>query len=143
MTPAALAAELSAAYAQEASLYSQALGMAEQWPRCQDSPETCLQRIRETLARVQDIENQLTPVKAAWQDAACRPTGTLAAILAQVADLIQRLQACLAALRLETERQKNELAPALDDVIRRQQMGRAYGQVQQATAHGGGLADGQ
>lgn len=128
MSAPLLSAELDAAYRAEAAIYMQALRLAEQWfSGSPEAGEPVLARITELLAEVQGIEDRLTLVKTQWRYRGCNPSGALADTLSEVADLIRKLQAQLDRVRQQTQQHKDELAPELDDVIRSQQMRRAYG----------------
>ncbi len=126
---AALDAVLTAAYTEEAELYAQALALAEQMahedPRG-ERVDALLTRVRAFLGQVETIEERLAAAKAQWQQEGQRPSGALAETLARVAGLIHRMQDYLNGARVHAELQKQELAPALDDCIRQQQMRRAY-----------------
>jgi hypothetical protein len=132
MSPAALARDLCAGYAEEARHYARALTLAEQLEATLgrgQSVAPLLGGIGEVLGEVQAVENRLAPLKAHWRATGEKPGVGLATTLDEVADMIRRLHTLVESACLRATQQKDHLVPELDDAIRRRHMRRAYGDV--------------
>lgn len=132
---------LCQAYHEEAERYAEALKLAEQLAdslRQGALAEDALQRLVTLLEEVALLETRIAPVKESWNQAGTSPSPELREVLARVAELIQRLAACVNAAEQEAVVQKGLLAPKLDGLIRSRQMQQAYGGVMSAST---GLVD--
>ncbi len=129
MIPATDEEQLCQAYQEQVVFYSQALGEAEQIVQAVGQGEDVtgrLQNLAGIAAEVGNLENRLGSWQKQWQQVGRQPGPQLAALLRQVAGLIEQVLQCLAQAEQETTLRVGALVPELDLLARSRQMQQAY-----------------
>lgn len=120
---------LSAALAEEAERYAQALRAAEELPaalRDGRDFEPYLQELVQQLDEITRIEQRIAGAKQQWLQAGDPSPPELEALRARLVELIRAVQARVSWAEQEATLRKHQLMPQLDALIRGRQMQRAY-----------------
>lgn len=129
MIPATDEEQLCQAYQEQVAFYSRALDEAEQIVQAvgQGADVTWrLQNLAGIAAEVGSLESRLGGWQKQWQQGGRQPGRQLAALLRQVAELIEQVLHCLAQAEQETTLRVGALVPELDLLARSRQMQQAY-----------------
>lgn len=121
--------ELCEAYQRQAAIYTEALEVADHlettWQQGGDGAGA-LEQIQALMEPIVQSAAAIAEPRRAWLQSGRTADPPLAAALAQVTGLIQRLQTRIAALEAQATVQIKQLAPELDQLLRGRQMQRAY-----------------
>jgi predicted nucleic acid-binding Zn-ribbon protein len=122
-------AELSAAWERQLALYSQALAIAE----CLDGQDPAadllqakLQKITDVLQETASVQKAVEQLSATWGKANRHAGQRLQDAKKNVAEAVSRLQSTIARLEEQAVAARDRLLPKIDDLVRGQQMQRAY-----------------
>jgi hypothetical protein len=128
-SPAALEADLSAVYRQQAAFYrsacAQAAELAADLQQGRLDPGK-LQQIVSLLDEVTVLEQRLDETKLEWKQGGDKPGRQLQEALTEVATLLRQLGAEIDRAEQAAQLHKRRLAPQIDAAGRARQMQRAY-----------------
>jgi len=88
----------------------------------------CLARLEPAMERIQSLENTLAPLRQAWARGPRRAGAELKTLLGNHEQLLKGLIERMDALEQQMQRHRRQAIPGLDQVVRHQQMQRAYQQ---------------
>lgn len=121
--------QLCEAYQGQVASYSRALCEAEQIVQAVRRGEDVaaqLQNLATLAAEIGNREGGMGRWQGQWQEAGRQPGPRLAALLNQVAELLEKVLHCLAQAEQETTLRVKALVPELDLLARSRQMQQAY-----------------
>jgi hypothetical protein len=127
-----LEAILCDSYRQQATCYRQSLELAAAIQSAMEQGQQAQSELEALAASMQEVSNIEAETKEArqiWERSGKKPGSELQTALAEVAYLIQELLARIGDAEKHAQLQADRLAPQLDQLIRSQQMRRAYGGI--------------
>jgi len=122
-------AMLSAAFQQQAAIYTEALSVAEEllsaWQPGID-PGPALKKISGLMARIANGNAMIAQKRQQWQHSGRKPEPSLQSAMQSVTQLIERLADRIRTLECLASAYKDRLIPELDSIVRARQMQKAY-----------------
>lgn len=129
MNPPRLEDELTRALSQAETPYRRALALLEEADGSDvHAVNRCLDQVQPLLRQIRDLDDRLTLLRRDWLSVPRRPGPVLAGLLRTHEQLLSTLLGRLGQLEQLLQGQRRQLAPVVDDHMRRQQMQRAYQQ---------------